>query len=284
MTTYHTYGVTLSEGQRKKLAKAYQTNSAITIRLSANELTGNDQLMLTKRQIAKLVKSKRQGKGSDIKISKSQIRKVVVKGGSLWSSLFSLGTRMLPYAGRAVAKVAPALATGALSALGSLGIDKMFGKGQTGGFLVPQSKIDQLIKYKSMLTKKQKEDIVKALQSGGQVVIKPTKTQSGGFLGTLLASIGVPLLLNALTGKGLHVERSRPRRSIPVFVPTQTTKKKGGKHAIMPYPFQPPPFIGSWDKNMIGLGNGSKNSKRGSGLLLGKNSPFNNIPILGAIL
>ena len=37
---------------------------------------------------------------------------------------------MLPFA----AKAAPALATGAMSALGSLGIDKIFGKGQTGGF------------------------------------------------------------------------------------------------------------------------------------------------------
>ena len=248
--------------------------------------------MLTKTQIAKLIKSKRQGKGSDIKISKSQIRKAVVEGGSLWSSLFSLGTRMLPYAGRAVSKVAPALATGALSALGSLGIDKIFGKGQTGGFLVPQSKIDQLIKHKGLLTKKQKEDIVAALQSGsGQVVIKPTPTQSGGFLGTLLASIGVPLLLNALTGKGLHVEGKRPRRSIPVFVPsheqhttgysTQTPKKKGGKHLMMPW--QPPPFIGSWDNNMIGLGV-KKNNPKGKGLLLGKNSPFNSIPILGSIL
>jgi len=35
-----------------------------------------------------------------------------------------------------------------------------------------------------------------ALQTGGQLVIKPTKTQSGGFLGTLLASIGVPLLMH----------------------------------------------------------------------------------------
>ena len=51
MTTYHSYGVTLSQGQREKLARAYRTNSAITIRLSVNELSGNDQLMLTKRQI-----------------------------------------------------------------------------------------------------------------------------------------------------------------------------------------------------------------------------------------
>ena len=193
---------------------------------------------------------------------------------------------MLPYASRAVAKAAPALATGALSALGSLGIDKLFRKKQTGGFLVPQSKIDQLIKYKSMLSKKQKEDIVTALQSGGQLVIKPTPTQSGGFIGTLLASIGIPLLMNALTGRGLHVEKSRPRRSIPVFVPsTSVTNKKGGKgHSMMPYPLQPPPFIGSWDYDKIGLGmNPKKKNYCGKGLLLGKNSPFNNIPILGSI-
>ena len=90
MTTYHSYGVSLSQGQRDKLAKAYRTNSAITIRLTVDELSGNDQLMLTKRQINKLMKAGRQGKGSDIKISKSQIRKAVVHGGSLWSSLFSL--------------------------------------------------------------------------------------------------------------------------------------------------------------------------------------------------
>ena len=138
MTTYYyPYGVKLSEGQRKKLGKAYRENSAITIRLSSDELHGGDQLMLTKTQIARLIKAKRKGNGSDIKISKTQIRKAVIKGGSLWSSLFSLGTKLLPYATTAVSKAAPALATGALSALGSLGIDKLFRKKQKGGFLVP---------------------------------------------------------------------------------------------------------------------------------------------------
>ena len=87
------------------------------------------------------------------------------------------------------------------------------------------------------------------LQSGSGVVVKPTKTQSGGFLGTLPASIGIPLVLKALTGRGMHVEQSRPRRSIPVYVPP---KKSGGKHKMMLY--QPPPFIGSWGSNQIGLG------------------------------
>ena len=37
-----------------------------------------------------------------------------------------------------------------------------------------------------------------SVQSGGQLVLKPTKSQYGGFLGTLLASIGIPLAIEAL--------------------------------------------------------------------------------------
>ena len=219
--TYVKYGVKLSTGQKQRLAKALSQKSAVTIRLSKSDLSGNDHLNLTKTQLKRLQKALKNGTGADLKISKTQIRYLIQEGGSLWTSLMSLGMRALPYATRAVSKAAPALATGALSALGSLGIDKIFGKGQTGGFLVPQSKIDQLIKYKDMLTKKQKEQIVSALHTGGQLIIKPTKSQYGGFLGTLLASIGVPLILNALTGRGLQVDRHRSKRSTNVYVPVQ---------------------------------------------------------------
>ena len=112
----------------------------------------------------------------------------------------------MPLAKKAIAP----LATGALSGLASLGVDKIFGKGQRGGFLIPQVKIAQLIAYKHLLSTGQKRDILNALQTGNGLVIRPTKTQQGGFLGTLLASIGVPLLLNALTGKGLQADRTVP--------------------------------------------------------------------------
>ena len=88
------------------------------------------------------------GTGVDTKISKSQIRKAVMEGGSLWSSLFSLGTKLLPYATKAVTKAVPPLATGALSGLANVGVDNIFGKCQVVGFLIPQNKVDQLIKYK----------------------------------------------------------------------------------------------------------------------------------------
>ncbi|PFX14403.1 hypothetical protein AWC38_SpisGene21443 [Stylophora pistillata] len=76
---------------------------------------------------------------------------------------------------------------------------------------------------------KQKKDILNALQSGGELMIKPTVKQRSGFLGTLLASIGVPLLLNALTGKGLRNRmasgkggagmQNRPYGYIPYYPP-----------------------------------------------------------------
>ena len=152
--SYAKYGVNLSAGQKEKLAKALSNKSAITIRLTKSDLTGSDDLMLTKTQLKRIQKAMNNGTGVDLKISKTQISHLVQEGGSLWSSLFSLAAKALPYASKAVTKVVPALATGAFQALGSLGIDKIFGKGQSGGFLIPQNKIDQLIKYKDLLTKK----------------------------------------------------------------------------------------------------------------------------------
>ena len=42
------------------------------------------------------------------------------------------------------------------------------------------------------------------------------------------------------------------------------------------YPYYPPPVFGNWDKNL--------GDPTGSGLILGPNSPFNKVPLLGSIL
>ena len=163
MTKYYPYGVSLSKGQLEKLSRAYNNNSAISIRLARKKLSGPHELMLTKTQINKLTKAMSQGTGSDIKISKTQIRKAVKQGGSLWGSLISLGSKLLPMAMPLAKKGIAPLATGALSGLASLGADKIFGKGQRGGFLIPQDKIAQLIGYKHLLSTGQKKDILNAL-------------------------------------------------------------------------------------------------------------------------
>ena len=93
MTKYYSSGVSLSKGQLEKLSRAYNNNnSAITIRLTRNELSGPHELMLTKTQINKFKKAMSQGTGSDIKISKTQIRRAVRQGGSFWGSLINLGS------------------------------------------------------------------------------------------------------------------------------------------------------------------------------------------------
>ena len=144
--------------------------------------------------------------------------------------------------------IAP-IATGALSDLASLGVDKIFGNGvQQGGFLIPQDKIAQLIACKNLVTADQKKNILNALQSGGKLIITPTRTQQGSFLGTLIASIGVPLLLNALTGKGLQADRTGTTNTMPVYVPGHTTNGHG---MINPYAYMSPPFVGTWENPRI---------------------------------
>ena len=89
MTTYHPYKVNLSEGQKDKLEKAIRGRNPISLRLKNSQLSGNDQLMLTANQIKKIQKAASQGKGVEIKVSKSQAQKV---GGSLFFCPFSPGS------------------------------------------------------------------------------------------------------------------------------------------------------------------------------------------------
>ena len=194
----------------------------------------------------------------------------------------SLGSKLLPMAMPLAKKAIAPLATGALSGLASLGVNKIFGKGQRGGFLVLMDKIAQVTAYKHLLTTGQKKDILKALQTGNGLVIKPTKIQQGGFLGTLLASIGVPLLLNALTGKGLQADSTGSANTTTVYVPPIVTSNHNGHGMYNPYPYMSRPFFGTWE-NPVGM-RVKKKKRKGKGLLLGKNGPFNSIPILGTIL
>ena len=273
MATYIEYGVTLSDGQKSKLLNAIKKRSAITLRLKHSHLKGPDELMLTQSQIAKIKKSIANGTGSDMKISQTQIRSLVKRGGNLFSSLVSLGSKLLPYAIKGVSKVAPAIATGAATALGEIGLKKLIGRGIT----IPKKFWEFLPPYANEFTKAQIDQINKVFKTGGRLVIKPTKTQiEGGFLGTL-ASIGIPMaisLLPKLFGSGLQVDRGSSSNTRSVYVPPSHGEG-----------YYPPPFNGNWE-NPIGMGvkkKAKKNSK-GKGLLLGKDSPFNSIPIIGSIL
>ena len=114
-----------------------------------------------------------------------------------------------------------------------------------------------------------------SVQSGGQLVLKPTKSQYGGFLGTLLASIGIPLAVEAI-------------KKITGGAPRMGSKLKGHGAPRIGSPrlgmYQPPPFIGTWEQARKGGGKKKNQKKSGAGLLLGKNSPFKNVPLLNILL
>ena len=248
MTQLYEIKVSLSPNQKKNLSKAYHKRETIVLRLTKDSLSGNDTLYVPQNIVKRLDKNRKLKKGMEVKLSKTNIRKQV--GGSLLSTVLALGRSFGP-------TIAKTLGLSALGGLASEGashiVKKISGKGQTGGFLIPQNKIDQLITYKHLLTTKQKKDILNALKTGSGVHIKPSKTQKGGFLGTLLASIGVPLAINAikkLTGQGapqMGQPRPRPRRSPPK---PSNINQNGG--LVMPY--RPPPFYGKWPDDTIGMG------------------------------
>ena len=242
MTQLYEIKVSLSPNQKKNLSKAYHKRETIVLRLTKDSLSGNDTLYVPSNIVKRLAKSQKLKKGMNIKLAKTNIRKQV--GGSLLTSILTLGRTLAPTLGKT-------LGLSALAGLASEGasqvVKKIAGKGvQSGGFLIPQNKIDQLIAHKHLLTNKQKKDILNSLQSGGQLVVKPTKSQYGGFLGTLLASIGLPLAIEAIkkmTGKGA------PRMGSDLI------KGHGTPRLGM---YQTPPFIGTWEQARKGGGKKKK--------------------------
>ena len=259
--------VTLSDFQKMKLSKAFHNRETIKLRLKNDALSGSDTLLVPSTIVKRLEKNRNMNKGMEIKLAKTNIRKQV--GGSLLSSILSLGRTFGP-------TLAKTLGLSALAGVASEGasqvVKKISGGSQTGGFLIPNSKINQLIANKHLLSEKQKRDIINAIQTGSGVHIKPTKKQTGGFLGTLLASIGVPLALEAFKKMVGGGSGGVPRIGKPPL-------KDGGSAPRMGIYQPPPPFYGTWENY-----GGGKKKKSGEGLLLGKNSPFKGIPLLGTIL
>ena len=81
--SYMQYGVKLSSGHIKKLAKAAYNKTDTKIRLKNDSLTGNNYLPLTKRQIDKIEKVKLAGKGIELRLSVKQIHLIVKLGQEL---------------------------------------------------------------------------------------------------------------------------------------------------------------------------------------------------------
>ena len=223
MTELHKINVKLSEGQKKKLAKAYRDNEEVSIKLAHKNLSGSDTLMVPKNTVNRIAKSKGLGKGVQIKISKANVRKQT--GSGILSSLLPVLRNVAPTVGKT-------LGLSALAGLASEGASQLVKK-ITGGqiFQVPNQHLFRLAMLSELLNKGQIRDLAKAHKDGSDMMFKITSGQVGNGIGTLLASIGIPMILDAIKGKG--VGRGGPRIG----------KVSGGAG---PQIGLPPPFIGNW--------------------------------------
>ena len=223
MTELHKINVKLSEGQKRKLAKAYRDNEEVSIKLAHKKLSGMDTLMVPKNTVNRVSKSKSLGKGVQIKISKANVRKQTGSG---------ILTSLLPVLRNVAPTIGKTMGLSALAGLASEGASQLVKK-ITGGqiFQVPNQHLFRLAMLSELLNKGQIRDLAKAHKDGSDMLFKITQKQVGNGIGTLLASIGLPLIIDAIKGKG--VGRGGPRIG----------KVSGGAG---PQIGLPPPFIGNW--------------------------------------
>ena len=80
MVVYYKNGLNLSEGQKSKIAAAYQNKVGISIKLSKKDLQGNDMLALTQTQFNKI---KNADKRVQIKLSLDELKHMIKTGGFL---------------------------------------------------------------------------------------------------------------------------------------------------------------------------------------------------------
>ena len=74
MTRYTNFKMRISDGQKDKLKKAFESNcESITIRLTFSDLYREDIVALTKSQVDRLVDAYEEQKGLTIRMSKTQI-------------------------------------------------------------------------------------------------------------------------------------------------------------------------------------------------------------------
>ena len=111
MTQYNSLNIKLSNSQLNKLKSAIKNKSEVVLRLLSN-MIGDDKtnfphkLLLTNRQVANLCKGFANYLSTDIKLSKTQITKMILSGflGRLLGPLLKTGSPLLKNVTKPLAK------------------------------------------------------------------------------------------------------------------------------------------------------------------------------------
>ena len=160
------------------------------------------ELLLTNRQVANIRKAFANHSSIDIKLSKTQLSKMIQSGGFLGNLLGKLTGPLMKVAMPLAKNVlAPLGLSAAMSAIDGSIKRKMLGSGATT-LIISNDEMDDILK------------IVKSLENSGvllkgvrETIQNEVKEQRGRFLGMLLGTLGASLLgdvlSKGLSGKGV---------------------------------------------------------------------------------
>ena len=103
--------------------------------------------------------------------------------------------------GTVAATVGQTLGLSVLAGLASEGASQLVKK-ITGGqiFRVPNKELYRLAMMSYLLNKEQIRDLANAHQNGSDMLFKITQKQVGNGIGSILASIAIPMVLDAIRG------------------------------------------------------------------------------------
>ena len=215
MTQCNSLNVQLSNSQLNKLKSSIKNETDVVLRISSNMVSNSNdntnfphELLLTNRQAANIRKAFANHLSTDIKLSKTQLSKMIQSGGFLGKLLGPLLKTGLPLMKSVIKPLAKSvlipLGLTAAASAADAGIHKqILGSGNNNTTLIiSNEEMDDILK------------IVKSLENSGvllkglsETIQHEAKEQRGGFLSMLLGTLGASLLgdilSKGLSGKGV---------------------------------------------------------------------------------
>ena len=212
MTQYNSLNVKLSNSQLNKLKSSMKNETDVVLRISSNTVgNSNDninfphELLLTNRQVANIRKAYANHSSTDIKLSKTQLSKMIQSGGFLGKFLGPLLKTGLPLMKSVIKPLTKSVLTPlgltAAASAADAGIHKKISESGHNNttLIISNNEMDGILK------------IVKSLENSGvllkgisETIQHEAKEQRGGFLSMLLGTLGASLLGDVLS-KGLSV-------------------------------------------------------------------------------
>ena len=200
MTQYNSLNVKLSNSQLNKLKSSIKNETDVVLRISSNMVSNSNdnanfphELLLTNRQVANIRKAFANHSSIDIKLSKTQLSKMIQSGGFLGKLLGPLLKTGLPLM-KSVIKPLTAAASAADPGIHK----KILGSGcpldlapphNNTILIISNDEMDDILKIVKSL-----EDSGLILKGVSETMQHEAKEQRGGFLSMLLGTLGASLL------------------------------------------------------------------------------------------